>query len=245
MADSVVLQDLAGSIVPRLVTAGHWPDATFINMPMVYPSGAFVTVRLSHAKDGIRVSDSGFAYREAESFGMGRSFAKTARSLAELYDVEVGSRTIYTDVRASDVERAILDVSAVSHATAERIVERSDEEGEVEISELLLNRLNDLFSSLVHKGQKIAGASSTEWDVTALAKFESRVVVFQAVSNSPISVYKASTAFHDLGALENAPECVAVVPSKAVMGANVRLLNQAGRVIEIGQSDDVFRRAVA
>jgi len=245
MSDFVALQDLTDSIAPRLVSAKHWSDATFINLPMLYPSGAFVTVRLSHAKDGIRVSDSGFAYREAESFGMGRSFARTARSLAEFYSVEVGSRSIFADVRAHEVERAIMDVSAASHATAKRILEKADDEGEIEMSEMLLNRLDVLFPSVVHKGQKVTGASSTEWDVTAVAKFDRRSVVFQAVSNSPISVYKASTAFHDLSALENAPECVAVIPSKAVMGPNVGILNQAGRVIEIGQSDAVYRRVAA
>lgn len=245
MSDFFILQDLAASIAPRLVTAGKWSDATFINMPMVYPSGAFVTVRLSHTKGGIRVSDSGFAYREAESFGMGRSFSRTAQSISKLYEVEVGSRAIFVDVPVNEVERAILDVSAASHATAERIVEKADDEGEIEISELLLARLDSVFQSQVHKGRRIAGASSTEWEVTAVTKFENRSVVFQAVSNSPISVYKASTAFHDLSALEKGPECVAVVQSKAEMGANVRILNQAGRVIEIGQPDEVFRRAVA
>lgn len=245
MSDYVALQDLTASIAPRLVSAKHWSDATFINLPMLYPSGASVTVRLSFVKGGIRVSDSGFAYREADSFGMGRSFARTARTIADLHEVDVGNRTIYVDVGPQDVERAILDVSAASHATAERIVEKADDDGEVEISELLLKRLDDLFHAAVHRGQKIIGASSTEWDVTAVAKFDQRSVVFQAVSNSPISVYKASTAFHDLAALDNAPDCVAVVPSKSELGANVRILNQAGRVIEIGQSDDVFRRAAA
>lgn len=245
MSDFVAIQELAETIAPRLVSAKHWSDATFISMPMLYPSGAFVTLCLSHTKSGVRVSDSGFAYREADSFGMGRSFARTARACAEFYNVCAENRSIFVDVRPHEVERAILDVSAASHATAERILEKVEEGTEVEISDLLLARLDSLFPSAVHRGQKITGASSTEWDVTAVAKFDNRAVIFQAVSNSPISVYKASTAFHDLSALDNAPECVAVVSNKSDMGPNVRILSQAGRVIEIGQSDDVFRRAAA
>lgn len=245
MSDFVALQELAETIAPRLVSAKHWSDATFINMPMLYPSGAFVTLRLSHTKSGVRVSDAGFAYREADSFGMGRSFARTARTCAEFYNVKAEHRSIFVDVRPNEVERAILDVSAASHATAERILEKVEDGSDVEISDLLIDRLEKLFPTVIQRGQKVAGASSTEWDVTAIAKFDRKAVIFQAVSNSPISVYKASTAFHDLSALDNAPECVAVVSNKAEMGPNVRILSQAGRVIEIGQSDDVFRRAAA
>jgi hypothetical protein len=70
-------------------------------------------------------------------------------------------------------------------------------------------------------------------------------VVFQAVTNYPVAVFRASTAFHDLAALDNPPSLISVIRSKAEMGKNYSILAQAGRVIEIGQNDDVFLRAAA
>ena len=125
MGERVPIPDLIKSIVPNLVSCRVWGDAAFINMPIVYPSGAFVTVRITHVSGGVRISDSGFAYREADSFGAGRSFSKTAQAVSEDYDIEVGKRSIYVDVQEHEVERAIFDVSAASHEVAARIVSRA------------------------------------------------------------------------------------------------------------------------
>lgn len=247
MGDRILLSEICENLVPSLVSWRSWNDASFINLPMVYPSGSFVTVRLTYAPEGaIRVSDAGFAYREAESFGATRSFANTARGIADACDVEVGKRSIFTDVfDPAQVERAIFDVSSASKAVADRIVSNVSSNGEAAISDALHARLDKLFPSAVEHDGKIVGASSTEWDVTAVAKVDSRIAVFQAVTNYPVAVYKASTAFHDLAALDNPPTLISVVSSKSEMGHNYSILAQAGKVIEIGQNDDVFARAAA
>jgi hypothetical protein len=245
MSELLPLSDIAASIVPNLVSVRDMGDASFIRLPLVFPSGAFVTVRLTHGRDGIRVSDSGFAYREAESFGATRSFAQTAKAIAKAHDVEVGRRSIFVDVHAEDVERAIFDVSAASHAVAERIVAKETGEAEVDISRTLHDRLDRVFSGAVEYDGKMTGASSTEWDVTAIARTDGHRAVFQMVSSHPASVYRTSTAFHDLAKLDRAPTLVSVVPDKSAMGPLFGLLTQAGKVIEVGQSEDAYRRAAA
>lgn len=245
MGDQISLKKMSADILPNLISARHWDDASFINLPMLYPSGAFVTVKINYIRDGIRVSDSGFAYREAESYGAGRSFANTARSVADGIGVSVGRRALYVDVATHEVERAILDISAASHTVAERIVEKWSFEADLEISDALRVKLDHVFPERVAYDNKIAGASSTEWEVSAIAKIDGKSAVFQTVSNFPVAVYKASTAFHDLSALDHPPGLVSVVRSKADMGSNLAILAQAGRVIEIGQPDEVFLRAAA
>ncbi|HGG65066.1 MAG TPA: hypothetical protein ENK34_10900 [Rhodobacteraceae bacterium] len=245
MGDQFPLEEITASILHRIISVQNWGDASFINMPMAYPSGAFVTVRLSWVEGGLRVSDTGFAYREADSFGAGRSFRKTAQSVAEDLGVSVGKRSIFVDVQRHEIERAVLDVSAASFTVAERIVARASSDASVEVIEALRVKLNHLFHDRVSYGEKVVGASATEWDVSAVASLNGRKAVFQAVSNYPVAIYKASTAFHDLAALDNPPALVSVVANKQEMGHNLSLLAQAGRVIEVGQSDDVFLRSVA
>lgn len=245
MGEQIPVAEIISTIAPRLVSSSTWGDASFISLPLVYPSGSFVTVRISYVLGGIRVSDSGFAFRETESFGASRSFPNTARAVAETFDVAVGRRSIYADVPLDDVERAIFDVSAASYTVATRIVANVAQDNEVELSDALHARLDRIFPNAVDYDGKIVGASSTEWEVTAVARADGRKAVFQAVSNYPISVYKASTAFHDIAALDNPPSLISVIQSKAEMGKNYGILAQAGRVIEIGQNDDVFIRAAA
>ena len=81
--------------------------------------------------------------------------------------------------------------------------------------------------------------------MSAIVCLSGKSAVFQAVSERAGSVYRTSAAFHDLALLEHPPTLVAVVQSKAALGTKLGLLAQAGRVIEQGQSDDVFRRAAA
>ncbi|MBC6402284.1 MAG: hypothetical protein GDA39_02190 [Hyphomonadaceae bacterium] len=77
--EQVSISGIASTIAPRLVSVKSWGDASFLGLPMTYPGGSFVTVRLTHTNGGVRVSDSGFAFRELESFGVSRGFSRTAK----------------------------------------------------------------------------------------------------------------------------------------------------------------------
>src|SRR5690606_3930079 len=180
MSDRVLLSDICAELVPGLVSWRDWGDASFISLPLVYPSGSLVTVRLTYAEGrAIRISDSGFAFREAESFGAARSFPKTARAIAEIFDVTIGRRSIYVDVSdPNDVERAVFDVSAASRSVAERIISNVAFDGEADISDVLHARLDRLFPNMVEHDGKVVGASSTEWEVTAVAKVHGHTAVF-------------------------------------------------------------------
>lgn len=245
MSEQIPVSDIAATIAPRLVSVRSWGDASFLSLPMAYPSGSFVTVRLTHVSGGVRVSDSGFAYRELESFGVGRSFSRTARSVSERFDLSVGKRSIYVDVPNEHVERAILEVGAASRDVADQIVSRALKDAEADISEVLKEKLARIFPDLVDFDSRVVGASSTEWEVSASTNVNGHKTVFQAVSNYPVAVYKASTAFHDIAALDVPPQLVSVVASKSEMGANLSLLSQAGKVVEIGLDDTLLRGLAA
>jgi hypothetical protein len=238
---------IADAVARGLVSVRRVGDSSFINLPLIYPSGSAVTVRLDRVAKGVRVSDNGFAYRELESFGAQRSFGKTATGIAETEAIEIGRRTVFVDVPIDEIERAICDVAAVSWQIADRIVGRLADEESADIEEYLRERLVSVFAANLKKPpeHKIVGASSNEWDVSAVIQLPGGTAVFHAVSNHPNAVFKTSTAFHDLANLDNAPKLVAVVRDKAALGSRLALLAQAGRVIEGEQPDDVYLRAVA
>lgn len=239
--------EVAEAAARRLVMAQHWEDSSFINLPLIFPGGGHVTVKIDRVQGGFRVSDNGFAFRELESIGAGRSFPRTAKSIVEPLEIEVNRRMIYVDVTEAQVVRAICDVAMSSWQVADRIYSRVSEEEESEIEDYLRERLAQVFGreKLKEEGSKVTGHSTSEWDVSAVIQLPDHLAVFHAVSSHANSVFKTSTAFHDIALLDNAPKLVAVIRSKRELGPRLDLLAQAGRVIEERQADDVYQRAAA
>lgn len=240
------LATVAEAVASSLVKARYLGGSTFINLPLIYPGGEFVTVKIDRHPNGVRVSDNGFAYRELESFGVQRSFANTAATIAEAETLEVNRRAIFVDVPIDQLERAICDVAIASWQVADRVIGRAADEEEAAIQEYLGERLVAIFGvAHVNAEQAKIKGQFAEWDVSAVVQTKKHLTVFHAVSNHPNSVFKTSTCFHDLAALEKPPHLVSVVRNKAALGPRYGLLSQAGRVIEEEQPDDVYLRAAA
>jgi hypothetical protein len=241
-----MLKDAAERAASELVRVSHWGDSSYINLPMFMPGGSPATVRVTGGDNSFRVDDGGFAYREAEAIGGERSFSRAAVRFAQAEGLTVGKRAISTMATADELQRAICDVGAASYSTAHDIYQRIADEGLDEIQDYLRERLETVFQGArIESEQTLKGASTHDWTVSNVIYLAERTVVFQAVGNHAYSIYRASTAFHDLGELPAPPQCVAVVKDLHALGANLNVLAQAGRVIQGDQTDDAYRRAAA
>ncbi len=242
-----IVAEAAEAAVAELVSVRRSGGSSFVSLPILYPDGSFVTLKLDQAAQGIRVSDNGFAYRELEAIGTARSFAKTASTVAEALQLVADRRTVYVDVPVEQLVRAICDVGIASWQIADRVYARAAEEDEAEIEDYLRERLTKVFGKALKEvdQNKIKGASTNEWEVSAIVERTGKLTIFHAVSNHANSVFRTSAAFHDLHALEKPPGLVAVVRSKSALGPKLGLLSQIGRVIEEEQPDPVYLRAAA
>jgi hypothetical protein len=239
------LEEIVETMVHELVTVQRVVNDAFINLPFIYPSGASVTVKVTPHRGFYRVSDAGFAFREIEAIGAERSFPGVASPIITASDLKRDASVLFADVDKDCLFRAICDVGMASWQIADRIYARASEESDDDVEEYLRTRLEHIFGAAhVHPG-KMVGASTSEWDVTAIVERGGKSTVFQAVAPHANSVYRTNSAFHDLAALDNAPKLVAVVRDKTALGARLALLAQAGRIIEDKQPDDVYERAAA
>lgn len=238
---------VAHAALPELARVKNWGESSFINLPLIYPSGSAVTVKVDLVSGGIRISDNGFAFQELESIGAERSFPRVARSFADAEELLVGKRLIYVDVAPDQVVRAICDVAMASWRVADQVYRKSATEEQEELEEQLRRRLPLIFADRFDpKQQRIRGSSGTEWPVSALVKTGANVVVFNAVANHPLAINTATTSFLDLSNLEQPPGLVAVVRKKPDLGSRLLLLSEGGgRVIEEAQPDADYQRLAA
>lgn len=236
----------AEAAAAELVRVSHWGASSYVSLPLFMPSGSAATVRISVSEHGFRVDDGGFAFREIEAIGADRSFPRTAARIASYEGLQTDRRLIFTYATADQLVRAIGDVGAASFAVVDEIYRRVGDEGVVEIEGYLQERLATIFRGMrIEPDEEIRGASAHPWTVSAAIHMDSGLVVFQAVGNHAYSIYKASTAFHDLNELPTPPRCVAVVKDKNALGVNLNVLAQACRVIQGDQADEVYRSAAA
>jgi hypothetical protein len=230
----------------QLVALHQIGDSSFLNLPLLYPGGSSVTLKISPIIGGVRVSDGGFAYREIESIGAESSYPGTAQRVAEEMGIEYGRHVVFVDTNSDGLFGAICDVAAATWRIADSVYRKMADRDEVEIEDHLRVRLAAVFGDhRIKPEHKLKGASSSEWDVSAIVQVNGHSAVFQAVGVHPNSIYKATSAFHDLAALERPPTLVAVVRDKVALGSRIGLLSQVGRVIEDRQGDAVFQRAAS
>lgn len=229
----------------NLVRINRVNGTFYINLPLVYPDGSFVTVRLDHVHSGIRVSDSGFAFRQVEDVSASRSFSRVASVASDNFDVEVRDRAIVVDATEDDLHRAIIDVGTASWTIADSICRKIYGEDDEELADDLKSKLIQIFGPVnVREETTIIGVSTNSWDVSAIVHLKDHDAVFQAVSPHANSIYKASTAFRDLSGLKNAPRLIAVVRDKSLLGPKSSLLAPA-KIVESTQSAETFLKAAA
>src|ERR1044071_3632432 len=67
----------------ELVATEHDASGAFIRLPLLYPSGSTVVVRVDDGNGRYFVSDFGLGYSQSELYGAGSFFSRRARQIAE------------------------------------------------------------------------------------------------------------------------------------------------------------------
>ena len=230
----------------ELVTAEHRSGASYINTPLLYPSGATVVVRIDEGEKEFFVSDMGFGFREADLIGGSRIYSRHAKLIASANGVGFDDHSFFV-LRASRAQLAgaVIAVANCSLLAAVRVAERLAREKEIDAAEVLVERLVHVFKSEnVTRHAEVHGASSTPWEVTALVRAfgSAPPTIFEPVANHRTSIAAVATKFNDLSRLEKPPHLVSVVRDKEAFGTLLGVLSQAGHVINDNVPDRTLLR---
>src|SRR5437763_1256673 len=75
--------DLIEDVARQLVSTEHDAAGAFVTLPLLYPSGSTVVVRINAGDGRYFVSDWGLGNRESEMYGAGLHYARHARTIAD------------------------------------------------------------------------------------------------------------------------------------------------------------------
>ncbi|AMU95077.1 hypothetical protein AOA14_10720 [Sphingopyxis terrae subsp. terrae NBRC 15098] len=233
--------------VSSLVRASSWGNAYLISVPLVYPSGTTVGVKVTPHQGAYIVSDFGLGWREAEGYEAQRSFGAHAGRIKDEVGVEYNASHEF-QMRATErqLTSAIRRVAYASHRAAVKAFHSLPEACEQEIGAALFQRLRETFGNEKVAGElKLAGASNIEWPFAAQVVQGKRRVVFDVISPQWTSVVAAKSKFSDVRHLGPNTIPIAVVDSLDAMGKWLPLISQEAEVIEDDASADELRRVVA
>ena len=240
------MQEIVALAARQLMSVNVWAGAAYVSFPIFYPSGTSCVVKVEPRGSGFLVSDYGATYREVDHLGLGAGFARSAKKFAEDIGATVRGQEIVSPASIDTLAMTMASIAQASAEVAAKMEARAGSSAELQIQAELIGRLERVFGKdAVKPDDPLVGQSAKEWTVDAVVYSGGRQIAFDFVRNNAQSVYAVAAKFHDIRAVDNPPVAVAVVEDKEALGVYHSLLTQAGRVIEVDQSDDTFMRAAA
>jgi hypothetical protein len=217
-------------------------------MPLLFPSGSYVVVKVTNGGPGYSVSDMAAGFEEARQVRAVQSFNRHAPALAASAGIEFDARTFYVrDVNRDQLAGAVATVANCSQSAATLASFRQASIDSRDAEDRLFARLEKLFGKVETKPH-IVGLSGTEWEVDAQVRVGDQIALFEAVSPAKQSIYATVAKYHDIARLSHPPVRIAAVHSRADLGSMLGVLSQAANVVEDITPDSTilrFARAAA
>ncbi len=242
------LAETAEQVARGLAKASMLGGRAFIRTPVLFPSGSTVVVVLHDEGGGrYRVSDLGQGAEEAETLGLAAAYRAQAAEIAKRNGIAFDDPAfVVTRLERDQVAGAVMAVANAAARALERALLRNDGRRQDAAAERLVTRLRRAFPDAdVARDVELRGVSTHAWTFDAMLRRGPIRAAFDVVTPYPASIAFATTKFHDLSRLEEAPVRVAVVNSKAALGDLLAVVSQAARVIEEDAPDSVLTHLVA
>ena len=229
--------------VRKLVNARHFAAGSIITMPVVYPSGAAVTLEAILREGRCFVSDRGCAYDEAEMIGSSRYFKSEATRIAESMGIKFDGHFMFVaEVPIDNIRGALVIVANASADAARSAANKQAEQHESDEKEILYHRLSTLYrDKQVDKDAELVGLSNHKWRISVLVRDKALNWMFEPVSGHYITAVGTAAKFHDFALFEKPPARISVIKSQADLGDYYGLIASAStKVIQLSANDGEF-----
>lgn len=223
----------------------HYKTKSVLTMPVLYPSGALVTMTVEEIGNKFLVTDNASAFREAEQIGAERGFASHAKTISHAFDVEFDGRKFFS--YASNEEQLSGTIMSVANCAARSIAETCASLTFTyydDLKEHLGEELRKAFGNAVNENVSIKGASGDSYEMDYMVQAEGKLACFNAVTPHHSSLGATLISFQDLTLLEKPPIKVAAIRSAASFGPKISVLSSVANVIDSDTTEDQVRELI-
>lgn len=239
-------KQIIDEVASQLVRTTHEQASSFLRLPLLYPSGANVVVRIDANDKRYVVSDAGFGAQEADMMGASQIYSRHGRPIAENAGIKFDNQAFFvTEASREQLIGAVVTVAGCSQEATFRTSDALAEKTFDDAKDRLYQRVIKVFDRRsVAKDATLTGSSATKYHVAAFVRPDANElsIVFDPVTNHHSSVAHASMKFHDIARMKEAPVCVAVVRRKNEFGSLLGVLSQSANVVDEDVPNDTFLR---
>jgi hypothetical protein len=227
-----------------IMSAAHRAEGSYVQTPLLYPSGSAAVVRVSGGPETYFVTDFGLGYSEAEMMGATLTYIRKARRVGESAGVSFDDRSFFAiEVSRDRIPGAIVTIANCSveaaSLTAFSIAERVLTDG----TAFMIESLERAYGSKhIVKNDVIVGASNHEWEFPASVTTKKGKAVFEFATKSPVSIAAVATKMADVHRLPLPPKRLVMVHSKPALGTYLGVLSPVASVIEDSMSPEEIKK---
>ena len=174
-------------------------------------------------------------------------YDRDAKAVADNAGVGFDQRAFFVlEIERSQLAGAVAVIANCSHDAVAIAALKLADKSRVDAAELVFERLKSVFPKhALARNVEITGSSTVKWHVATLVTIDGKKAVFDSVTPYHASVVNAAAKFGDIANLNNPPTRTAMVEHKESFHSYLGLLSQSSNIVEVGDSDDVFKRAAA
>jgi len=226
--------DAVDAAMREIVSAAHRPEGSYVRLPLLYPSGSEVVVRVSGGPDTFFVTDFGMGYTEAELMGAERIYVRQAKEISQAAGVGFDEHAFFAvEVARDRLPGGIITIGNCSAEAMSITAFKAAEKATMDASEFMIEKLERVFGTdRVRRDETIVGASNHEWRFAASVVSGRRRSVFEYATKHPNSVASVAMKMDDVSRLEGAPRRIVMVRNKAEMGTYLGVLAHSANVVE-------------
>lgn len=226
------MSGLMDAVARELVSTGVDGRDGIIALPILYPGGQPVTVRVRPDAGEFIVTDQGNGYLSAEHMGAADTFVRLAPKVAKQNSVGFDGQMMFAARVPRDwLMSAIIFTAAASKEAVEKTADKLTIDLDATMREGLQARIKDVFRGRASFNVEVPGNTTKMRKFAARVDGGSRISLFDVVTPSPVSVNFAIVKFQDVAQLGNDYQGVAVVSGK-IDAPDMALLSQwASRVL--------------
>ncbi len=235
-------------IAAELVRVHETAKGGIITTPVLFPSGAHVSIRIVLEEGPCLITDDGVAYAEADMMGAVDIFKRSAKAVAEDAGIRFNSYEIFEAKTNLEYAPGIIAIVADAarrsiQLTSERLARRI----EADTRSRMLDRLMDAFgTSNVETDAIISGSSTHHWTVDALVRTAAAPIAVQFITPAPVSVSSSFMKLDDIRRLDDAPRTVGALSARTAFKADqLLILGRAARLIDVRSPLDDYKRLAA